>query len=706
MGRALRRIARWAGAHPFAACLVWALWLSAIYGLFGPHSYVRTFDNADGYLAMRSSTNFSVAGWDAFASWAHVAISGSDRGFLGLDGLPFLVLPGWLGYWLIMFLQRLIGAYFGFRLARDRWSLGQQGAWFFALWFSLFFQTAINDAWGGWTLYDGLTMAALPAIVWLLLSKTRPRWHLLVGAAVAGILYALTSTYAFAAFTVVLIAIVLVASGGWRRRIWLAFGVFAVTWVIASVPAALSGVLNSASSQRADWVSSSPLSPTNLPFWQQVTAALKIVRDNIVGIALGIWAGTRLKDRRTLLPLVAILVALVAFVFAQWGQAVLKAYGGPLGGFLFKRFDFWVPFLAATVGALGIHELQKRQGRAAVSVVAFVAVFGLSVAVNGFMAIGMVTGANYSAVFRDPGVVALRDRIGTEPPFRVATVVAANPGHDAPLPAYPWAQGLDTADGYLSLYPQRYQDFWERVIGPLITQDQNRYNYFHYYGSRVYLYEPTKGFPSGPVQVDGYYDLDLLALANVRYLISGVELADPRLHELSSPTSSAEGTLSKLRQWLGQVTGSPLPSQIYVYQLDGTLARAFVVGQAQSFPSRSALLDALAAATPKQLGQVAFFEQADGPIPQPEGGVAETPVLRRSPDRIQIAVEATAPALLVVTEQYSKFWSAEVDGAEVKVVPADGPFMAVAIPAGRHTVAMRYHPPYELPFLSSEPASD
>ena len=67
--------------------------------------------------------------------------------------------------------------------------------------------------------------------------------------------------------------------------------------------------------------------------------------------------------------------------------------------------------------------------------------------------------------------------------------------------------------------------------------------------------------------------------------------------------------------------------------------------------------------------------------------------------RLQISVESTTAALLMVTVQYSRFWSAAVDDAIVPVVAADGPFMAVPIPAGRHTVVMRYEPPYEMPLV-------
>ena len=106
MRAATRRTAGWLAAHPFVACVLWALWLSALYGAFGPHSYVRVFDNADGVLPAKASLNLWVSGAKALGSWAFPWATGAHRGAIELDTMPFLVLPGWLAYWLVMFAER------------------------------------------------------------------------------------------------------------------------------------------------------------------------------------------------------------------------------------------------------------------------------------------------------------------------------------------------------------------------------------------------------------------------------------------------------------------------------------------------------------------------------------------------------------------------------------------------------------------------
>ena len=104
----------------------------------------------------------------------------------------------------------------------------------------------------------------------------------------------------------------------------------------------------------------------------------------------------------------------------------------------------------------------------------------------------------------------------------------------------------------------------------------------------------------------------------------------------------------------------------------------------------------MAAATPADFRDAAFFEAADGPPPRVSGGGTAGP-LAVTGDSRRVAVHGDAPSLLVVTEQYSRFWTAEVDGAPVAIVPVDGAFMGVPIGTGDHVVTMAYRPPYAIP---------
>lgn len=77
--------------------------------------------------------------------------------------------------------------------------------------------------------------------------------------------------------------------------------------------------------------------------------------------------------------------------------------------------------------------------------------------------------------------------------------------------------------------------------------------------------------------------------------------------------------------------------------------------------------------------------------PHDDCGRAEI-VARRS-DRLTVAVSASRPAVLVVTEGYDPGWRAWVDGAPAPVWRANAIFRAVPVPEGDHRVEMRYRPP-------------
>lgn len=66
----------------------------------------------------------------------------------------------------------------------------------------------------------------------------------------------------------------------------------------------------------------------------------------------------------------------------------------------------------------------------------------------------------------------------------------------------------------------------------------------------------------------------------------------------------------------------------------------------------------------------------------------------RLPDEERYESESDGAGWLVVRSTYARGWRATVDGRPVELVRADGRHRAVAVPPGRHTVALRYEPPW------------
>jgi uncharacterized membrane protein YfhO len=60
---------------------------------------------------------------------------------------------------------------------------------------------------------------------------------------------------------------------------------------------------------------------------------------------------------------------------------------------------------------------------------------------------------------------------------------------------------------------------------------------------------------------------------------------------------------------------------------------------------------------------------------------------------IRIHLTAPSSCLTVIAESYYPFWRAEVDGQPAEVLQVSCGLMGVELPAGSHTITLRYQPP-------------
>jgi uncharacterized membrane protein YfhO len=63
-----------------------------------------------------------------------------------------------------------------------------------------------------------------------------------------------------------------------------------------------------------------------------------------------------------------------------------------------------------------------------------------------------------------------------------------------------------------------------------------------------------------------------------------------------------------------------------------------------------------------------------------------------APERVDVRVEADAPAWLFLADSFDPGWRVTVDGVPRPIHRANALFRAVAVPAGSHAVAFRYQP--------------
>jgi hypothetical protein len=72
--------------------------------------------------------------------------------------------------------------------------------------------------------------------------------------------------------------------------------------------------------------------------------------------------------------------------------------------------------------------------------------------------------------------------------------------------------------------------------------------------------------------------------------------------------------------------------------------------------------------------------------------VGESRIVSYRPDRVEMRVSATRPAVVVLLDAFDPGWRAWVDGAPAPVLRANLAFRAVPVSAGEHLVEMRYRP--------------
>ncbi|MFN8496742.1 MAG: YfhO family protein [Anaerolineae bacterium] len=77
---------------------------------------------------------------------------------------------------------------------------------------------------------------------------------------------------------------------------------------------------------------------------------------------------------------------------------------------------------------------------------------------------------------------------------------------------------------------------------------------------------------------------------------------------------------------------------------------------------------------------------------QPLATIAQPTYRQLAPGHVVVEVAADAPALLALSEMWYPGWQATVDGAPAPLLRAYNTLMAVPVPAGAHTVELRFDP--------------
>lgn len=707
---------QWNSWHWFLFWFFWSVLISAIYWILGPYSYLRIQDNADFNLpyriiAARDMLDHGLTWWQPkFAggapSWAYSQINN----FL-INGPLYMIMPAWAAYGLVMWMQRFVAGYFTFKLCRDFFKLNTAGSLFAGLAFSMFLWNSQDLK-----LVDGL---GLPAIaLHLILFHRCLELDGLKGLLAAFSLGALISLVAeIAIYTIFFCG----ALPLWfvlvhpipRAKLFRTFSAFFLGVVLAALPSVI-GLKN-----YVPYTARNSLENPNI--LSSLADFSKFFLDNVYTHAI--------QDNRLYLCMFAVGMLFVgfrsvmawrlmaAFVISGAGSVVL-AIGQLKSGDILPPsrgnvldFSQFTLFIGPLLGGIGLHLFGQGADKTRLRIVVpLVTILTLSTPVIAWVEVTRhlmhrFATDNYAINFNNP-VLADLGRRDFNPPFRVATVATwpptvASASGGRLYPAYAYAYGLESVDGYFRMHSARYQHFWMKVIEKTVANNPALAS--RAIKSYFLFDEPRPRFEkSDPLIFSSRYNLDLLSLANVRFLVSLVPVEHESLTLVYEPVKElAEGRRwlqLRLREKIVRTLKGQVPQHaVYLYENKNVLPRFFLADKIRWFDNSKELLDAMSQQPANVLRQTLFMQRSEaGALDGLGFGFSQSRVdlEQYTPDRLVLNTLSDGPGLLFIGNNFDPYWQALLDGQPGTLFPADHAFQCLFLPQGKHRIVLEYRPPY------------
>lgn len=687
-----------------------------------------------------------------FSLWAPFVAGGIDRlafwanaNPVGPEILLFSALPTWLANGLHRFLQYFVAIYFTARVADEQLAL--KGAW-------ASLAGVMYGCFSYFTVGALFTLPGVPLMLWLLWrSVGEPGGY--AKAIGSALLLSFCTTFTFGVpylLTLAVLWLALVQRPDWPKALG-HIAAFSLALIIATSPQLFAVAINAPLSSRAEWdMERFSLSIDGL-FYRQLqfdifdqNKALRSVTMNLpwLGFFLGVplaWFGWRRRgsDKAVAASFVTIAV-IFALLSQKWAwllvQTAVSHFAPFFSGFYMGRFfQIPAPFLIATGLTLAMRlawplvcEHQALRRIFCASVAALVAFMLITPKAHLFYDLGVNDWgeANYEV----RAVDELRQQPGL---FRVASVLPLHP-------AYAYAQGLETVDGWANLYPAVYRDLWLRVLAPLFSEIPFNRQIFGADTGRpedvfillgADLVRPGTGLLPGEdlndamrigFDIDRRFNLELLRLLNVRYLLSEYPLRSSRVRLVHAadpwptwpqyrsrntglvegPRRPSEPHFGRTQRFLQPVRDAIEATRrklrgkdIFVYELTGTLDRFRFVENVEVESGRKAVLDRLSSMNSAEMRASAVTEAADALLLARLSGLAigRVDVIRYRPSQIGLKVTVPGDAFLIIGNTWSPFWKATLNGNEVRLIRANHAQYGLAVPRGSHEVVLTYRPP-------------
>jgi len=390
---------------------------------------------------------------------------------------------------------------------------------------------------------------------------------------------------------------------------------------------------------------------------------------------------------------------MIKFAVIDWWPAVRGVRPDRLGNFWIFPFSLISAFGIAALDKKRVFRIPLNKSGTVVSSQFVAAGLGLCLIVvfNGIdkfeSAKLWVRHGNYARNFQSPVIekFAQSHPLGTKP-YRVASFQMNG--------AIANGYGLESVDGKFTIVPNRYREYWGKVIENYLAKDQYKRELFWgtSSGSVLNLYY---NWPHSSIVMAQNYNMALLSLAGMRYIFSRDELVDPDLVPIRKMEQPWNDFSTKEKIEIGLRENFTGRKHLYIYENTRAFPRAFVVGKARVFPDRKSLLTALGSADVNTLRNNIFIEMSDQDLANfntQKTAVGSAKFLDYSSDHLKLSVKTSGSSVLVITNNFAKFWHCKRDDQAVPIFPVYSAFWGLPLVAGEQTIVCDYLPPYRVSF--------
>ena len=252
---------------------------------------------------------------------------------------------------------------------------------------------------------------------------------------------------------------------------------------------------------------------------------------------------------------------------------------------------------------------------------------------------------------------------------------------------------LSSLQSFVHMRPKTFSEYWDAI--------NNRPNHREH--------SVPIGRRENPIEIDKYMNLNLLAIANTRYIISEIELVSDAIRYVDGPNQPPpvyvknraktiqEKIDAKIKRYLWFLGRFFKPWKVYIYEIPGALPRVYVPNQI--VPVDDAIEWEQLYKIIASNGIKRKIVVRNSQIKNLSGGlyngrsslkIKKFKLIRNG---YQVKTNSQLGGLIVINASYYPFFTAHAGGKTLSIIPVNAVQMAVKVPPGKQTVSVIYRRP-------------